>query len=147
MIVNINRAAQTSLSKLAPNLPLRYYRLVSTQWVPLDKTPGVVYQGVHPPGVYYAANVIIEGQPVNQMFSGQFVDGVSKASDYVNTAMRAFNPEPNPGGPVFLNAFFNGKGYLAGGCMGCHGSRQAYGTDWSFLLDRQRVLEPEINPE
>jgi len=147
IIVDINRAAQTSLLKLAPNLPLRYYRLISTQWVPLDKKPGVVYEGPQARGVYYASNVIIEGPPANQMFSGQFVDGVTQMSDYVNRAVPALNPKPNPGAPVFLNAFFNGKGYLAGGCMGCHGSRQAYGTDWSFLLDRQRVMEPEINPE
>ncbi|HEY6393423.1 MAG TPA: hypothetical protein VIX89_19225, partial [Bryobacteraceae bacterium] len=144
-IVQINRAAQTSMLKIAPDLPLRFYRLVSTQWVPLDKKPGVLaYPGKESQGVYYASNVIIEGAPATQMFSGQFTNGVTKASDYISPAL---NPKPNPGAPVFQNAFFQGKGHLAGGCMGCHGARQAYGTDWSFLLDRQRVLEPEIEPE
>jgi len=146
-IREINQGAQNTLRKMAPNLPLHYYKLISIQWVPLDKKPGIVYDGPQSPAVYYASNVIIEGPPVNQRFSGQFTTAFSKAGDYLNNEVPLFNPRPNPGDPVFFNVFAQGQGHLGGGCMGCHGFRQAYGTDWSFLLDRQRIEEPEVKPE
>ncbi|HEY6390632.1 MAG TPA: hypothetical protein VIX89_05115 [Bryobacteraceae bacterium] len=145
-IVEINAGAQATMRKMAPNLALQYYKLVSMQWTPIDKKPGVYYEGKQS-GLYYASNVIIEGPRVTQRFSGQFTTAFSKAGDYLNNEVPLFNPKPNPGDPVFFNVFLKGKGYLGGGCMGCHGFRQAYGTDWSFLLDRQRVAEPEIKPE
>ena len=80
--------------------------------------------------------------PVHQAFSGQFTHGVSKASDFLRLESRYMNPPPNPGEPAFNNTYHAGKAYLAGGCMGCHGERQSYGTDWSFLLFRQRVQVP-----
>jgi hypothetical protein len=143
-IAAINRAAQDAIARAAPDSPLRYYRLVAVQWRPLDKPAGQPYTGPLPPAIYYAANVTIEAPPVHQQFSGQFTHGFSKSSDYLNDEMPFMNPRPNPGAPVFFNTFFAGKGFLSGGCMGCHGFRQAYGTDWSFLLERQRVREPEV---
>jgi hypothetical protein len=143
-IQDVNRAAQAALRKAAPSSPLSNYRLVSVQWVPIDKKPGAYYEGPEDPSTYYAANVIIEGPPIAQAFSGQFSHGTSKSSDYLHRELVFLNPKPNPGAPVFLNTFVDGKGYLTGGCMGCHGTRQAYGTDWSFLLDRGRVKAPEI---
>ena len=145
VIVRVNRAAQAAIRKVSPGSPFQHYRLVSVQWVPLDKKPGAYYEGPLDPAIYYAANVIIEAPPVNQRFSGQFAPGLDRISDFLYPELLFMNPQPNPGAPLFLNAFYNGKGYLAGGCMGCHGFRQAYGTDWSFLLDRQRVREPEIH--
>jgi len=143
-IVEVNRAWQSLIQQRAPDSPFRHYRLVSVQWVPMTKDPGGGFKGPGEPSIYYASNVIIEGAPVAQAFSGQFSHGTSKFSDYVHRELVFLNPKPNPGGAVFLNTFFAGKGFLAGGCMGCHGTRQAYGSDWSFLLDRQQVREPEV---
>ncbi|TWB12398.1 acyl-homoserine lactone acylase PvdQ [Nitrospirillum amazonense] len=145
-IAAVNRRMQAELSAHYPNLPLAHYRLVSVQWRPVDKKPGEFYDGPEEPAVYYASNVVIEPAPVQQAFSGQFTSGFAKASDYLHRTMLFINPKPNPGDPAFLNSFFAGHGTLSGGCMGCHGFRQAYGTDWSFLLERQRVLAPEVKP-
>jgi hypothetical protein len=145
-IVSVNRAVQQLLASNYPHTPFRHYRLVAVQWRPLNKSPRDLYTGPEDPAIYYAANVIIEPSPVQQQFSGQFTAGFSKSTDYLHRELIFLNPKPNPGDPVFLNAFYGGKGYLMGGCMGCHGSRQAYGTDWSFLPDRGRVLAPEVKP-
>jgi hypothetical protein len=145
-IVAVNATEQAAIHESAPSSPFQYYRLVSMQWAPMDKPAGVYYSGPDP-AIYYAANVIIEGAPLAQAFSGQLSQGTSKASDYLQRELVFLNPKPNPGDPVFLNTFFDGKGYLAGGCMGCHGTRQVYGTDWSFLLDRGRVTAPEMKPD
>lgn len=138
----VNRVAQAALRARAPTSPLQHYRLVALQWRPMTKAAGKPYDGPEPAVVYYASNVIIEAPPVHQAFSGQFTHGVSKASDYLRLESRYMNPPPNPGEPVFNNTYHAGKAYLSGGCMGCHGERQAYGTDWSFLLFRQRVKAP-----
>lgn len=142
-IAAVNQAAQQAIRKAAPGSLLQYYRLVAVQWRPLDKEPGVKYSGSEPEAVYYAANVVIEAPPVHQSFSGQFTHGFSLTSDYVHRELLFLNPRPNPGEPVFFNSYHNGKAYLSGGCMGCHGQRQSYGTDWSFLLFRQRVKSPD----
>ncbi|MBK5912429.1 hypothetical protein CCR85_13130 [Rhodothalassium salexigens] len=144
----VNRAVQARLAAAYPASPLSHYRLVSVQWVPVDKpVPGRPYtDGAVDPAVYYAANVVLEPQPVHQAFSGQFIAGFTLASDFLHQDLIFLNPRPNPGKPVFLNTFYQGRGYLAGGCMGCHGSRQAYGTDWSFTLYRGRVMAPETKP-
>jgi hypothetical protein len=146
-IIDVNRRAHAAIRAISPDSPLQYYRLVSVQWAPLDKPPVVDYTGPYPPAIYYAANLNIEAPPVNQHFSGQFVAAFTKSSDFLNDALPFFNPKPNPRAPVFANVFDRGTAYLAGGCMGCHGFRQAYGTDWSFLLDRQRVPIPGVKPE
>lgn len=138
----VNDAVQKAIAETAPSSPFRHYRLVAVQWRPLDKEAGKIYTGPEPPAVYYAANTVIEAPPVHQGFSGQFSHGFSKASDYLQREMIFLNPPPNPGEPVFFNTYHDGKTYLAGGCMGCHGQRQSYGTDWSFLLFRQRVEAP-----
>ncbi len=142
-IAAVNKAAQQAIRQAAPDSPLQYYRLVAVQWKPLDKPPGVDYAGSESAAVYYAASAVIEAPPVHQSFSGQFTHGFSLASDYLHREMLFLNPQPNPGEPVFFNTYHGGKGYLSGGCMGCHGQRQSYGTDWSFLLFRQRVKEPD----
>ncbi len=140
----VNRAAQQAIRKAAPDSALQHYRLVAVQWRPLDKPPGKAYTGPESAAVYYAANVAIEAPPVHQRFSGQFSHGFSKASDYLQRELLFLNPPPNPGKPVFFNTYHAGQKYLAGGCMGCHGQRQSYGTDWSFLLFRQRVEAPVL---
>jgi hypothetical protein len=141
-ITEVNRAMQAAIGAAAPESPLRHYRLVSVQWKPLTKQPGVPYTGPEPPSIYYASNVIIEAPPVHQAFSGQLSHGISKSSDFLRIESRYMNPPPNPGDPTFFNTYHDGKAFLAGGCMGCHGERQSYGTDWSFLLFRQRVKTP-----
>jgi hypothetical protein len=145
-IVRANRMAHEAIrASGASTSPLMHYRLVAVQWRPVTKKPGERFQSDSvPPAIYYAANINIEAPPVNQEFSGQFAQGFSLTSDYLNREFPLSNPRPNPGDPAFLNTFFKGEGYLAGGCMGCHGFRQVYGTDWSFLLDRGRVQSPEV---
>lgn len=142
-VIAANDAAQSELQKAYPNLPLAHYRLSSLQFKLTDKVAGKRYDGPDP-DIYYASNPVIEPSPVQQEFSGQFTSVFAKASDYLHPTMKFLNPPPNPREPVFLNAFFGGHGVLAGGCLGCHGFRQVYGTDWSFLLERQRVTTPEV---
>ena len=146
IIARINARFQQAIRARHPGSPFQFYRLVSVQWKPLDKAPGVLYTGPEDPAVYYSSSVIIEPPPVHQMFSGQLALGFDTSTDYVFRELRFLNPPPNPGAPVFNNTHFDGKPFLAGGCMGCHGQRQVYGTDWSFLLERQRVIEPEVIP-
>ncbi|HEY0098167.1 MAG TPA: hypothetical protein VGB76_04350, partial [Pyrinomonadaceae bacterium] len=50
-----------------------------------------------------------------------------------------------PDGTVFKNVQFNGKGYLMGGCMGCHGNAQFGGVGFSFIFGGGPVPAPETD--
>lgn len=143
-VTEFNERIARLIEQSAPSSPLKHYRLVSVQWKPLDKEAGAPYDGEQPSAIYYGANISIEAPYTAQNFSGQYSHGFQNVTDFVLSRRPGRNPPPNPGAPTFFNTYFNGEGFLMGGCMGCHGKQQSYGTDWSYIFQRQRVRSPEI---
>jgi hypothetical protein len=142
-----------------PSSHWAYYKLVSVQWRPADKThPGRDVRGgsgisdevLRHPAVYYMANIVIETSHRLQVWSGQIQRPLPPpwAATPVNNLITDFDPDGTP----TKNVQFDGRkpdgrrpGYNMGGCMGCHGQMQRAGFDFSFILRRGRVDTPEVD--
>jgi hypothetical protein len=146
-----NRAAQNAIQLYAKkngikDSPFMYYRLIHVQAEPFDKTEISTNQ-LHKnraPSIFYLSNILLETDYTLQNFSGRltFGDAGGLTSDF----------EPNftdfNGSESYQNVLtFDGDELQStanmGGCMGCHGVAQGGGNDFSFVLVRGRVAEPE----
>lgn len=147
-IIQVNRAAHDAIEKYnndnrIKDSPWMHYKLVSVQYQPYDKKPGITYKGEPggpDPAVYYQANEVVESNYNLQVFSGQFQPGVSSYNRDVSNLITDYNTD----GSVFKNTYYNGSGYLMGGCMGCHGNAQVRGGDFSFIFLVGPVRAPDI---
>ena len=150
-IINANRAAHAAIAAYnqrqgIPSSPWLYYKLVNVQYAPYDKPPGITYRGLSggpDPSTYYQANEVIETDHVLQVFSGQFQPQLSPPNQGINRFGLITDYQPD--GTVFKNVQFNGKGYLMGGCMGCHGNAQFGGVGFSFIFGGGPVPAPETD--
>jgi len=150
-IIGINKAAHSAIAAYnqqqgIQSSPWPYYKLVNVQYVPYDKPPGTTYQGIPggpDPSTYYQANEVVETDYVLQVFSGQFQPQLSppNAQANINNLITDYQPDGTP----FKNVSFTGKGYLMGGCMGCHGNAQIAGANFSFIFARGPVPSPETD--
>ncbi|WP_438023582.1 hypothetical protein [Sorangium sp. So ce233] len=154
-IARANDAAHQALDSYAeangtPKSVLRYYKLVNVQHIPATKDAMAEYKGNDggvEPATYYMANIVLETSEVLQHFSGGFA-GDPNPNDQNDTADGTITDyaygDPVQVGP---NLSVNGKAYLMGGCMGCHGQAQKEGGGFSFALDgigKHLSAKPEI---
>lgn len=152
-IISVNRDAQATIRRDNPAAPWQYYKLVNVQYRPIDKpVPGQDYPG-NDKAEYYLANIAIESDYNLQMFSGSFQGGtqddgsavvdlhsvdVPGATKDINNLITDFSIDGSP----FKNVQYDGRSYIMGGCMGCHGNIQALGNDFSFMLGNGSVDHP-----
>lgn len=147
-IIQVNQAAHTAIAAYnqknnIKNSPWGYYKLVNVQYQPYDKPAGITYTGAPggpDPATYYQANEVVESDYNLQVFSGQFQNPPS-LSPVLNT--NNLITDYNQDGSVFKNVYYNGSGYLMGGCMGCHGNAQVAGADFSFIFLGGPVTAPD----
>ena len=155
-VVDANAAAHAAIggynkaNKIASS-PWLYYKLINVQFYPGDKvittpTPDgslfkstPPYTATNPPASnFYQANIVVETNRSLQLFSG----GLTLSGGGVST-------DWDDGGAPHMNTFYGGKHYNSGGCLGCHGSqgqfpgKQIQAGDFSVILARGRVMEPE----
>jgi hypothetical protein len=150
-IISVNQAAHAAIASYnkqqgIASSPWMYYKLINVQYAPYDKPPGVTYQGVPggpDPSTYYQSNEVVETDYVLQVFSGQFQPQLSPPNAQTNVNNLITDYQLN--GTPFKNVGFSGKGYLMGGCMGCHGNAQIAGAGFSFIFARGPVPSPETN--
>ncbi len=163
-IVNANNSMHGAINRYLQHAgladaPWRYYKLINVQTVPIDKfattQPGQTYQG-RDAATYYQANAVVETDYALQNFSTAFFMNFAagpSAKFGPPTDFQVANPSRPPTtpsvAPPFYNTYFEGQKYGMGGCMGCHGSAQVKGTDFSFitLLAGHRPLAPETPSE
>ncbi|HEV7903537.1 MAG TPA: hypothetical protein VGO96_06830 [Pyrinomonadaceae bacterium] len=152
-IIGVNQSAHAAIaaynqSNGIANSPWLYYKLVNVQYQPYDKQPGITYTGA--PGgplasTYYQSNEVVESDYTLQVFSGQFQPQLPSPNQNFNTGNLI--TDYNTDGTVFKNVSYNGRGYLMGGCMGCHGNIQQKGFNFSFIFAGGNVPRPETtNP-
>lgn len=150
-VVDVNQAAHDAiraynLANGVQDSVWLNYKLVNVQHVPIDKAPGTTYDAPDA-ATYYQANAVVETDYNLQVFSGQFqpgfMDTVSVAPLQVDTFSSLLITDWNADGTPFKNVGFAGTAYNMGGCMGCHGNAQHFGSDFSFILLGGRVASPE----
>lgn len=144
----VHNAITAYVTKNLPNQngksPWDHYKLVSVQYMPIDKpTPGQDYTAKDK-STYYQANATIETDYDLQVFSGQFYKNLPSYNlTYLANTITDFDPQvvagtnggaPTLSGKPFKNVSFDGHGFNMGGCMGCHGNAQQGGGDFSFIL-------------
>lgn len=108
VIRKVNQNAKNLITYKNANSKWQYYQLIGTQATPTkneDRTDD---------SNYFMANYVIESDLTLTNFHGSFSDPFD--TDIQNVAL-------------------NKETYNMGGCMGCHGSAQKTGSDFSFLLD------------
>jgi hypothetical protein len=122
--------------------PWEHYRLVNVQAEPFDKSEisASADSGNRSENTYYLANIMVETDYTLQRFSGQLLKGLTTD---LPSNFSAFN-----GSNTHQNVLTFSDGHLSkasnmGGCMGCHGVAQGGGNDFSFVLAKGRVKEPE----
>ena len=165
-VIAVNQAAHSAIAAYSsqqqfPNSPWLYYKLINVQWQPIDKPPGEVYTG-NDAATYYLANSVVEtdyslaffsgnqqsfgyakGSTSNYLYHGLISDYACPTSTSTDSNGVTYCPSTTFPYPGFDSTYYNGKGYLMGGCMGCHGNAQAAGSDMSFILLGGAVIEPE----
>jgi hypothetical protein len=153
-IISVNQKAHAAIaaynrSNGIASSPWMYYKLVNVQYQPYDKQPGITYRGAPGgplPSTYYQSNEVVESDYTLQVFSGKFQPALSPPNQNFNVGNLI--TDYNNDGSVFKNVSYNGKGYLMGGCMGCHGNIQQGGFGFSFIFAGAEVLSPETtNPQ
>jgi hypothetical protein len=150
-----NKAAHSAMSAYLKmhnikSAPWLYYKLVNVQYFPYDKiitppgTPNGSLYTSKPPytaanpaaSSFYQANIVVETNRALQLFSG----GLTLGGNGVST-------DWNNDGSQHVDTYYNGKGYTAGGCLGCHGSQgqnpMGKAGDFSVILARGSVPNPE----
>lgn len=149
-----NKAAHSAMAAYfkankIKSAPWLYYKLVNVQYYPYNKvittvTPnGSLYTSKPPytasnpaPSSFYQANIVVETNRALQLFSG----GLTLGGNGVCT-------DWNADGSPHIDTYYNGSGYRAGGCLGCHGSQgqnpQGQAGDFSVILARGSVAQPE----
>jgi hypothetical protein len=154
-IISANQVAHAAIAAYnqqqgIANSPWLYYKLVNVQYQPYDKPAGITYTGTgisgNPdPSTYYQSNEVVETDYILQVFSGQFQ--ANPPLPPPNQSVNAFGliTDYNNDGAVFKNVSFNGKGYLMGGCMGCHGNAQVGGKGFSFIFGGGPVASPQTD--
>lgn len=147
-IISVNKAAHAAIaaynrSNGIASSPWLYYKLINVQYAPYDKQPGITYAGAPGgplPSTYYQSNDVVESDYTLQVFSGQFQKPLP---GYPNFNVGNLITDYNMDGTVFKNVSYKGKGYLMGGCMGCHGNIQQAGFGFSFIFAGGPVKHPE----
>ena len=155
IVVDANKRAHLLIQNYSSkhgvkNSVWQYYKLVNVQYEPINKEHAGLYGtqsgennslDAHNPNSYYLANIVVETNRSLQLFSGGLVNGGVEHganSDYASQfggSSTAFEP----------NMFYEGSAYNMGGCMGCHGGQgQKPGGDFSVIVARGRVAEPEV---
>jgi hypothetical protein len=162
-IIDVNQTAHEAImaynqANNLSNSPWLYYKLVNVQYQPIDKpTPGVDYTAPDA-ATYYQANIVVETDYNLQVFSGQFQPGNVEFDDLgPNTGVVDPNNPNNIKnvvglitdfdiqGKPFKNVIYNQKEFNMGGCMGCHGNAQVFGSDFSFILQSAGVTStPDV---
>ena len=159
--IDANREAHSAIKTYLQqnsieSAPWLYYKLINVQYYPYDKnimTPapnGSLYDAQPPYTAknparsnFYMANIVVETNRALQLFSGGLSPSIS--TDW------------NEDRSEHKNTYYGGNFYSAGGCLGCHGSQgqipgrpaSAYESnslsagDFSVILARGRVMEPE----
>ncbi|NML37875.1 hypothetical protein HHL17_11780 [Chitinophaga sp. G-6-1-13] len=116
VVQNSTTAAHSLILQRNPKSIWQYYRLVGVQAATTNDSTSFSY---------FLANYVIESDDTLAKFRGSSID----------------NPLDNK-----VNVIYGGKGYVMGGCQGCHGASQVrLGTDCSFLLDT--VDKPVHHPD
>ena len=147
-VIHVNRTAHTAIQNYnrLHNLkksPWEYYKLVSVQFSPYNKAPGITYtgtQGGPDAASYYQANEVIESDYNLQVFSGQFQP---QSPTPIPNSSNLITDYAKDGKSTFHNVYYKGSGYLMGGCMGCHGNAQVAGSDFSFIFLGGPVTSPD----
>jgi len=130
--------------------PWANYRLTNVQWKPMTKQPGSEFPGANKAqqSTYYQSNSVIETNHILSEFSGRFSGG-SNANGVPNNTITDFDSVDKT--RAFHNVYSENKGYLMGGCMGCHGNQQVGGSDFSFIFaspvsspDNARLTYPQV---
>lgn len=144
----VNRSAHNAIGQYIDDAgfddsPFLYYRLIHVQPEPFDESE-IETNKLHDnraPAVFYLANIMIETDYSLQHFSGKLDAGLK--TDFPAN-FDIFN-----GSTTYQNALtFDDNGNLVdtanmGGCMGCHGTAQNGGNDFSFVLAEGRISGPE----
>lgn len=152
-IIDSNTAAHTAIKAynttqgFADSVWL-YYKLISVQYVPIDKDYAGLYKGNDPntgqnPASFYQANIMVETNQTLQMFSGSLLAITGVNSEY---ASQFAQPVPTPpfSTEIRKQVYYGGKQYNMGGCMACHSAQgQLQGGDFSVILARGSVNSPE----
>lgn len=151
-IIAANRAAHAAIAAYnrangIARSPWSYYKLINVQYAPMNlPTPGQPYSGPNV-ATFYQANSVVESNFTLQNFSGRLAQGgaTGTKSDYASQFGGAANVSI-PG--LFYRSVGAGTatGYDMGGCMGCHGTAQRDGGDFSFILLGGAVSLPEGIP-
>lgn len=164
-IIAANQTAQAAIAAYnrlngITHSPWSYYRLTNVQYRPMALTrPGTLYAGPDP-ATFYQSNSVVESNYSLQNFSGRLVfdraaGGLTGAkSDFASRFGNATAcPPNNPGCTTAVAALYYRRpgvryasGYDMGGCMGCHGTAQRGGTDFSFIFGSV-VRGPEPIPQ
>lgn len=143
-------AAYNAANRIARS-PWSYYKLINVQYMPMRLTvPGRLYSGPHP-ATFYQSNSVVESNYTLQNFSGQLVGNTGTKTDY---ASQISGPPCTAGICPTTPALYyrapnaaRAASYDMGGCMGCHGTAQRFGGDFSFILLAGAVASPEGIPQ
>ncbi len=110
-VANVNKQVTSLMSSLGNEFVWQYYQLKGVQAVPTsDETTED----------YYLANIVVESSQAGiQLFRG-------------GLDLSTFLPVPTTRNKFDVTD--RGQKYSVGGCMGCHGSAQGLGSDFSFIL-------------
>ena len=136
------------------NSPWSYYKLINVQFMPMTLPP----PGQNPPNTlplysgpdaatFYQSNSVVESNFTLQNFSGHLAGSSGTKTDWASQAS-----PPGPAGQLAYALYYrpagstNANGYDMGGCMGCHGTAQRFGGDFSFILLGGAVTAPERIP-
>lgn len=158
---NTGQQAITTPSQFAAtikNTVWQYYQLTEVQYQPSNPASNYSQKDAYPTvssqdaSSYYMANGVIETPYSLSNFRGNAIEPSNVISHYYN---RISDYPANSGGKLAYNVLTFGQGFQLvtsqigmpqkdqsqytghfnmGGCMGCHGTNQGRGGDFSFLL-------------
>jgi len=146
-IINVNAEAHTAISDYnedngLQDSPWLYYKLINVQPQPFDISDISADDSSNTNrATFYMNNIMVETDYTLQLFSGSLTSP-GPPSDLPSN-FENFNQST-----TFQNVLdFEGnelsQTYNMGGCMGCHGNAQGFGSDFSFILLDGRVMGPE----
>lgn len=113
---SVNNLAHKAIRATNVNSVWQNYQLIGVQATPIN----YVDRNLDPN--YFMANYVIESDSLLTFFHGSFDD---------------------PFNETITNVRFMGESFNMGGCQGCHGRAQYFGTDFSFIVGYEPTEQPD----
>lgn len=146
-IINVNAEAHAAIADYnedngLEDSPWMYYKLINVQPVPFDISDISADDTSNTNrATFYTNNIMVETDYTLQVFSGRLTSPGPPSDLPAN--FENFNQSTTYQNVLNFDGDELVRTYNMGGCMGCHGNAQGFGSDYSFILLDGRVMEPE----